>query len=303
MAIIRTLFFFVGLLPAFALAQGLALPAGPETPRLSAVADPGADYRMALRYFAGDGVAPDNARGLEYLRKAAEAGHAEAQFNLGNYLNMFQADYVGAAHWWRLAGRQDHPAALFNLAELLAAELVPAQAGESAASYYQRAAALGFVADAPPPAAELKVPPAEPKMAAVSAPPTVVEAPVNPPPEPERISAQSVPSAGDSASAAWLAAPVDAATIQVFASISQAETRAVARRHPWQRELALLSFERDGQRWYALLYGRFADVAAARRAMPELPAALRAGKPWSRRLGDVRAQTQMTLQALPGMQK
>jgi len=273
MAIIRTLFFFVGLLPAFAQAQGLALPAEVGMPRLSAVADPGADYRMALRFFAGEGVARDNARGLEYLRKAAEAGHAEAQFNLGNYVNMFQSDYAGAAHWWRLAGRQDHPAALYNLAELLAAGLVPAQAGESAAGYHQRAAALGFVAEA-----------------------------LLPPPEPERISAQPVPAAANPAGAAWLAAPADAATIQVFASISQAETRAVARRHPWQRELALLTFEREGQRWYALLYGRFTDVAAARRAMPEVPPVLRAGKPWPRRLGDVLAQTRVTLQALPGKQ-
>jgi len=106
--------------------------------------------------------------------------------------------------------------------------------------------------------------------------------------------------ADDPATASWLDSAADSATIQIFASISQVETRAVAKRHPWRRGLALLTFERAGQQWYALLYGQFPDVAAARRAMPELPLALRAGKPWARRMGDVRAQTQMSLQALPG---
>ena len=43
MAVVRTLLFVAGLLPAIVLAQGLTLPAGGETPRLNAVADPGAD--------------------------------------------------------------------------------------------------------------------------------------------------------------------------------------------------------------------------------------------------------------------
>ncbi|NHC07022.1 SPOR domain-containing protein [Azonexus fungiphilus] len=288
MPITRTLILVAALLPAPILAQGLGRAPEREALRLNAVADPGADYRMALRFFAGEGVDRDNARGLDYLRKAAAGGHAEAQFNLGNYLNMFQADYAGAAHWWRQAGAQDHPAALFNLAELLTAGLVPAQAGESAAAYRQRAVALGFVpepavaAEPVPPARDIEPPPASPAVAA--APP---------------LAAAAVPVA-DPASAAWLAAPADSATIQVFASTSLAEVRAVAARHPWRRPLALLTFERDGQRWHALLHGRFADVAAARRGLAELPPALRAGKPWPRRLGDVRAQTRMTLQALPG---
>lgn len=268
------------LLPCWALAQGLAMPDDGGAPRLSVVQDPGGDFEMALRYFAGEGVPRDNARGLTYLRQAAEGGHAEAQFNLGNYHNMFAADYAEAARWWRMAGQQDHPEALFNLAEMLAAGLVPAQAGESAADYYRQAAALGFAAPAEASAAPV---PTE----------TVTPAAPKPPPVADNVSTAVKPKS------AWLDSPDDSATIQIFASSSLAEARAVAGRHPYKRPLALLEFERDGRTWHALLYGQFADVAAARRAMVELPAVLRAGKPWSRRMGDVRAQTRMTIQPLP----
>lgn len=271
------------LLPVGASAQGLVPPAAPDGPRLNAVPDPGADFAMALRYFAGEGVERDNRSGLEYLQRAAEAGHAEAQFNLGNYHNMFAADYPEAARWWRRAGQQGHAQALFNLAELLAAELVPAEDGERATVYYQRAAALGFVAET-----EAQAPASEVEMASAT---------VLAPSPPEPVAAAK---ADDPATASWLESAADSATIQIFASISLAEARALAKRHSWRRSLALLTFERAGQQWYALLYGQFSDVAAARRAMPELPPVLRAGKPWSRRMGDVRAQTQMSLQALPG---
>jgi len=282
------------LLPVSAGAQGIALPAAQDGPRLNAVPDPGADFALALRYFAGEGVEPDNRRGLEYLQRAAVAGHAEAQFNLGNYYNMFAADYPEAARWWRLAGQQGHAQALFNLAELLTAELVPAEAGEHAAVYYQRAAALGFVVEA-----ETQPPAPEVEMASgpVLAPQPVEPQQMSPEPVAPRVAEAVVV---DPATASWLDSAADSATIQIFASISQVETMALAKRHPWRRGLALLTFARAGQQWYALLYGQFPDVAAARRAMPELPPVLRAGKPWSRRMGDVRGQTQMTLQALPG---
>lgn len=271
----------VVLLPCWALAQGLSISDDGGAPRLSVVQDPGGDFQMALRYFAGEGVPRDNARGLTLLRQAAEGGHAEAQFNLGNYHNMFAADYAEAARWWRMAGQQDHPEALFNLAEMLAAGLVPAQAGESAAVYYRQAAALGFAT--PAEASAAPVPVETVKSAAPATKPTVAE----------KVSTAVKPKS------VWLDSPDDSATIQIFASSSLAETRAVAGRHPYKRPLALLGFERDGRTWHALLYGQFPDVAAARRAMVELPAVLRAGKPWSRRMGDVRAQTRMTIQPLP----
>lgn len=270
------------LLPCWALAQGLAMPDDSGAPRLGVVQDPGGDFQMALRYFAGEGVPRDNVRGLAYLRQAAEGGHAEAQFNLGNYHNMFAANYAEAARWWRMAGQQDHPEALFNLAEMLAAGLVPPQAGESAAVYYRQAAALGFAAPAEAAAAPV---PVETVTSAAQA--------TKPPPVADTVSTAAQPKS------VWLDSPDDSASIQIFASSSLAETRAVAGRHPYKRPLALLGFERDGRNWHALLYGQFPDVAAARRAMVELPAVLRAGKPWPRRMGDVRAQTRMTIQPLP----
>jgi TPR repeat protein len=45
--------------------------------------DAAAQYQLALHYFNGHGVSKDDAEGLEWLRKAAEAGHSLAQVSLG----------------------------------------------------------------------------------------------------------------------------------------------------------------------------------------------------------------------------
>lgn len=214
-----------------------------------AVADPAADYQLAQQHFVGFGVARDDRRGLFYLKRAAEGGHAEAQFKLGNYLHMYAYDIKGAAQWWQRAAAQGHQGAASNLAE---------------------AQAAGWIAPEPGAA-----PKARPPVAA----PVAEAAPAGDLPDIARALTED---------AGWRALGDEAASLQVFASSSEAEVRALAARHAWKRPIALLAFERGGQRWYALLYGQFPSAAAASQALGEVPASLRAAKPWARRLGDIR---------------
>jgi hypothetical protein len=224
-----------------------SLPAfGGET----ASADPAADFQMAQRHFVGFGVARNDWQALFYLKRAAEGGHAEAQFTLGNYLHMYAYDIRGAAKWWRRAAAQGHSGAAANLAEALAAGWIAPEPGDD--------------------------PKAQPPAAAA---PQAAATPSGDLPDVARALTED---------AGWRALGDDAASLQVFASSSEAEVRALAARHTWKRPLALLSFERAGQRWYALLYGQFPSAAAASQALGEVPAALHAARPWARRLGEIR---------------
>lgn len=215
-----------------------------------AVADPAADYQLAQQHFVGFGVARDDRRGLFYLKRAAEGGHAEAQFKLGNYLHMYAYDIKGAAQWWRRAAAQGHQGASTNLAEAQAAGWIAPEPGETPKA--KPSAVAAPVAEAAPAAALLDV-------------------------------ARAL-----TEDAGWRALGDEAASLQLFASSSETEVRALAARHAWKRPVALLAFERGGQRWYALLYGQFPSAAAASQAVGEVPAALLAAKPWARRLGDIR---------------
>src|SRR5277367_6058522 len=90
-----------------------------------------AEYRLAHMYAEGNGVPQDYAetarwyqkaleqgyyhtqasRGLMYLRKAADQGNADAQFNLGGmYEKGYQLpqDYAEAAEWYRKAADQGY---------------------------------------------------------------------------------------------------------------------------------------------------------------------------------------------------
>lgn len=236
--------------PLFLAACLLILPSLPVFGGEAAAADPAADFQMAQRHFVGFGVARNDWQALFYLKRAAEGGHVEAQYTLGNYLHLYAYDIRGAAQWWRRAAAQGHSGAAANLAEALAAGWIAPEPGDD--------------------------PKAKPPAAAA---PLAAAAPSGALPDVARALTED---------AAWRVLGDEAASLQVFASSSEAEVRALAARHAWKRPLALLAFERAGQRWYALLYGQFPSAAAASQAVGEVPAALHSARPWARRLGDIR---------------
>lgn len=68
-----------------------------------------AQYNLGFSYYQGNGVSQDYAQAVYWLRKAAEQGQAAAQYNLGfSYCqgDGVSQDYVQAVYWWRKAAEQ-----------------------------------------------------------------------------------------------------------------------------------------------------------------------------------------------------
>lgn len=77
--------------------------------------DPRAAYDLALRYFRGDGARIDHYQSIQWMRKAAEGGHFEAQKALGRLyltgLGETGPDYAEAQKWLSMtASRGDKEA-------------------------------------------------------------------------------------------------------------------------------------------------------------------------------------------------
>jgi len=76
------------------------------------------DHRRGMLYYKGIGVDKDFKKAAMWFRRAADKGHAAAQYNLGimSYLGQgVEQDYARAAEWFNKAGAQDHAAAQYNL--------------------------------------------------------------------------------------------------------------------------------------------------------------------------------------------
>ena len=83
-----------------------------------------AQYWLGRAYFYElSGVNRDFGRAAYWWRRAAAAGHADAQYKLGGLYFAGRGvaqDDAQAAHWWRAAARQRQPEAMNNLGALLA---------------------------------------------------------------------------------------------------------------------------------------------------------------------------------------
>ena len=81
--------------------------------------DAEAIFKLGVMYDRGEGVARDVAEARARYRRAAELGYAKAQNNVGNmyYLGFGVAqDYAEAVGWYRRAAEQGYPYAQYNLA-------------------------------------------------------------------------------------------------------------------------------------------------------------------------------------------
>ena len=78
-----------------------------------------AQYNLGFLYRKGEGVKQDYKQAAEWYRKAADQGNANAQSNLGFLYGEgkgVKQDYKQAAEWYRKAAEQGHAVALNNLA-------------------------------------------------------------------------------------------------------------------------------------------------------------------------------------------
>ncbi len=81
--------------------------------------NPDAQAGLGALYLNGLGVAHDEAVATAWFRKAAEQGHANAQFNLAS-LHYARKEYAPAASWYRRSAEQGNALAQIRLARLYA---------------------------------------------------------------------------------------------------------------------------------------------------------------------------------------
>ncbi len=129
------------------------------------------------------------------------------------------------------------------------------------------------VADAEPKALSSTKPTQAPKPAATSA------------------SATTVKGVTSSRGNAWLKTqrPGDY-TLQILGGRREAAIRQFATANRLEGTSAILQTTRDGKPWYVLLYGAYPSRAAASQALAQMPAKVRAAKPWPRSIAAVHAE-------------
>lgn len=77
-----------------------------------------AQFSLGVMYFKGQGVKANPQQSVEYFKKAAERGHANAAFLLGTIYDKGESvarDVPVAAKWYRMAAENGHSEAQFNL--------------------------------------------------------------------------------------------------------------------------------------------------------------------------------------------
>lgn len=77
-----------------------------------------AQFSLGVMHFKGQGVKADPKQSIEYFRKAAERGHANAAFLLGTIYDKGESvakDVPVAAKWYLMAAEKGHSEAQFNV--------------------------------------------------------------------------------------------------------------------------------------------------------------------------------------------
>ncbi|TCK18569.1 hypothetical protein DFR30_1848 [Thiogranum longum] len=141
--------YFIGMLILGGLLIGCAsqqTQPDPEVQKLIAKAESGdteAQFKLGAAYDYGKGVRSDGNEAKKWYRKAAEAGHAEAQNSLGSG---YQADkqYEEAIIWYEKAAKQNHALATNNLGYLHDLGLGVPKDRQKGYALYLRAAELGW---------------------------------------------------------------------------------------------------------------------------------------------------------------
>lgn len=88
------------------------------TERAAALGHPDALFSMALRLEEGRGVEQDGQAGWDKMCQAAEGGNCEAQYRVGLYhtqLPLEERNYITAVDWFHKAAQQGHAAAQYEL--------------------------------------------------------------------------------------------------------------------------------------------------------------------------------------------
>lgn len=105
-------------------------------------------FEAARRYTDGDGVDRSLEDAVIWYRKAAELGHAPAQYRIGNSYEKghgVTADQVEAAKWYSKAAAKGNVLAIHNLAVLNALGVITGEPDmTTAVGWFEKAADMGF---------------------------------------------------------------------------------------------------------------------------------------------------------------
>jgi TPR repeat protein len=144
---------FAGSAAAGALDDGLAAYTAGDYQRafdawkpLAEAGDADAQYNIGLLYMNGQGVAKNSRFARQLFMAAAEQGQPDAQYNLG--LMYYQGNTVfrsnkDAFTWWQKAAAQNHAPAQYNLGFLYAYGIWVGRDVEKALTLWEASAAQG----------------------------------------------------------------------------------------------------------------------------------------------------------------
>lgn len=114
----------------------------PELMKRAQGGDAGSQYWLGMAFDVGNDVPRDLNAAMIWYRRAAEAGHAEAQHSLASALQA-ERSHAEALAWYEKAAAQDHVPSISSLAALFHAGLGAKQDRKKAFQLWSLAAGLG----------------------------------------------------------------------------------------------------------------------------------------------------------------
>jgi TPR repeat protein len=194
---------------------------------------------------------------VEWFRKAADQGHAGAQFNLGNEYKRgvgLTQDNSKATHWWRKAAQKGLLQAQHNIGMAYYFGSGIKQDRNKAMFWFRTAADSHYE----PAMLLVKQLQEEAKQTAKDHKPKLVaNSPQKKPP--------TVTSTSPVSREKWiLAQPENNYTIQLFGSGNEEQVINYINTHQLAGKVAFFNVVREGNPWYSVIYGSFNDIQRAR---------------------------------------
>ncbi len=283
-------------------------------------------YRLAQQYQSGTGKPQNLQQAATWLLVAASQGHREAQFELGsayhNGSGLPQLD-KRAVYWWRKAAEQGHPGAQYRLGRALLTGQGTATDADAGRALLLKAEQQGYTLSAedlkspekplpttqasPSPSesnkentldpAELAVEPKTPVPQMKPAPETfdpipvveTSESPEQPTKTVTNTDTETVAPALRGECLSWLTqAPDKGFTIQLIATHRLSSVMTYIERHELEGNYSLCAYDEYNSLWFAIFYGHYDSLRAARAALNELSDSLKRSKPYFRNLSKMR---------------
>lgn len=249
---------------------------------LAIAGEPWAQYTLGYMYHYGRGVAQDRQMAKQWIQRAADQGYAPAQQaiqRLSTRPPATETDNEPPAKNRMPSTAEERPPPAQTMPEPTS----PAADGGGAPAPEAAGGNIADAADVMIPSSRTEPTPAPP--AATETARAEDEATAPPAERP-----MTPPNQGDVKGRDWIAAQNPRHfTLQLIGGSKETAVIQFIKRYKLEAQAAYYTTQRNGQPWYAVVYGSYPDREAARQALARLPAALSAGSPWIRRFDDIQA--------------